>query len=503
MNVKHNLQRRPRLVNRLSLLVLLLCMMCARTGLAQYSFKFDQEKYPWMHPELSMMQFFNRDAIQPFYNAWKGTESKKLVLVYMGDSHVQCDILPGQVRKILQSEFGAGGQGMVFPYSTAKTYSSVEYKTTHTGEWEYAKSFRVPPALPLGVSGMTARTIDSLASFTLTFDKTLPEDYSTLRIYCKLEPSSYDLRVFCDGEPMLVPVGSRTTGHLPYIELTVPPLKNTLNVQLVKRADNQSEFQIYGMSILSKSKGGVIVHNVGVGAARYQSILYEALMPEQLTTLDPDLVILDFGTNDYLYDDKVKPELEKEIIKGINLIKAAKPGVSILLTSAHDLYRRGHNVRSGTAFSDLMRKIAREQHCLFFDWFWIAGGQTSMRKLQQTGLAQSDMIHLTYAGYKLKGQLLSDAFFKTMNYLEQNPTADSLVFPVDSLKKEQVLLVQKLVETPPPAGSPTKHLIRSGENLGSIALKYGVTVSQLKAWNNLHSDLIIAGKTLLVYRRGR
>jgi len=43
------------------------------------------------------------------------------------------------------------------------------------------------------------------------------------------------------------------------------------------------------------------------------------------------------------------------------------------------------------------------------------------------------------------------------------------------------------------------HTIRSGENLGSIAQKYKVSVNNLKDWNNLSSSRIIAGKTLVVY----
>jgi len=43
------------------------------------------------------------------------------------------------------------------------------------------------------------------------------------------------------------------------------------------------------------------------------------------------------------------------------------------------------------------------------------------------------------------------------------------------------------------------HTIRSGENLGSIAQKYKVTVNNLKDWNNLTSSRIVAGKKIVVY----
>ncbi|MFI3803947.1 LysM peptidoglycan-binding domain-containing protein [Vagococcus fluvialis] len=44
----------------------------------------------------------------------------------------------------------------------------------------------------------------------------------------------------------------------------------------------------------------------------------------------------------------------------------------------------------------------------------------------------------------------------------------------------------------------TKHTVKSGETLYGISLKYGVTVAQLKQWNNLKSDIIYVGQTLIV-----
>jgi len=44
-----------------------------------------------------------------------------------------------------------------------------------------------------------------------------------------------------------------------------------------------------------------------------------------------------------------------------------------------------------------------------------------------------------------------------------------------------------------------EHRIRNGESLSSIATKYGVSVAQLKEWNNLKNNNIIRGKKLMVF----
>ena len=47
-------------------------------------------------------------------------------------------------------------------------------------------------------------------------------------------------------------------------------------------------------------------------------------------------------------------------------------------------------------------------------------------------------------------------------------------------------------------GGPGKYRVRSGDNLSVIAKRHGVTVAQLKRWNGLGSNRIIAGRYLIV-----
>lgn len=45
-----------------------------------------------------------------------------------------------------------------------------------------------------------------------------------------------------------------------------------------------------------------------------------------------------------------------------------------------------------------------------------------------------------------------------------------------------------------------KHRIKKGETLGKIASRYGVTSNQIKSWNNLKSNRLVAGKSLSIAR---
>lgn len=77
-----------------------------------------------------------------------------------------------------------------------------------------------------------------------------------------------------------------------------------------------------------------------------------------------------------------------------------------------------------------------------------------------------------------------------------NLTSD-LIFPGDVLK----------VDAEAPSAAPaeevetetaTTYTIEAGDTLFAIANQFDVTVDEIQAWNNLSSDLIIAGKTIVV-----
>ena len=467
----------------------------------------DTAAYPFIREEFNRIQFYSRSAMEQFYKAWNNTAKRKMAVVHLGDSHLQADIFPGQARKGLQAIHGDGGRGTMFPYSTAKTYSSVEYKSTHTGEWKYGKSFILPSKLPLGVVGMTCRTEDPKASFSIGFYYAEPDARTVLKIFVKKSRASFDMIIDAGAQLIPVTVDSVPGDTLPYIEVKVPPLGKQLTVRLVKKNPYESEFECYGMSLETETDSGIVFHNCGVGASRYQSPLYEVLFTKQLPALRPDLVIVDFGTNDYIYGDTISPKLRGEIVEVIRTIRTVAPQASILLTSTMDMYYKYRHVRSGEKFSDLIHSVAREENCGVYDWYWIAGGWKAMEKFDSTNLGQPDRIHLTMKGYRLKGDLLVNAMQHTVNWMQQHPESQQLVLFTDSIRAQQARLRKAdTTETSAAAGVPAgrvlvKHRVKSGESLSVIGRKYGVTVNELKRWNNLNSNMIRPGQILKVYKK--
>ncbi|MFN3316495.1 MAG: GDSL-type esterase/lipase family protein, partial [Raineya sp.] len=389
------------------------------------------------------MQFYQKDAIEPLQKLWQEGKSKKINVVLFGDSHLQHGAYPDQLRKRLQEQFGYGGQGLIFAFSAANTYSNIDYKTAHTGTWGYAKSFMNTLKLPLGVSGMSVRTEKLPASLTFT-PKDSWQKNNLLKIFFKKDTASFQPIVIIDDE-IEIPITWDSTDTKPFVQIKIPAVQKNISLKLHKTKDNQNFFEFYGMVLEAEQAKGVVLHNAGVGAAKYNSVLRKELLAVQLPYFQADLIVLDFGTNDYLYDDKIADNLEKQIRETIAKMRELAPKATILLTTAQDLYWRKINIKSGLAFSELIHKIASETNCLVYDWYWVAGGQTVMRDWVKAKIAQNDMVHLNEAGYRLKGNLFFEALQNTMQWLKDNPNKKQFLLQIDSLKAKQAHFQQKRI----------------------------------------------------------
>jgi hypothetical protein len=253
-------------------------------------------EYPWIRTEANFIQFYDLHDVEMFFERWKLGNDSLITIAHFGDSHIQPDLFTGELRNQLQRSRGAGGLGMMFPFSTARTYSTINYFSRDTGEWRYSKSIEIYPRMTLGVSGATCRTADPKASFTFEFRKPQPSNYRHLKLYIKQSRNSYDLMVSSGGSKVFVAVNDST--RRPYYDVELPALGSSITIQLVKRNLYENEFEFYGMSLEAVESKGLIYHSLGIGGSMYGSLLKQVLLDGQLQTLNANLVVLDFGTND-------------------------------------------------------------------------------------------------------------------------------------------------------------------------------------------------------------
>ncbi|MFM7903413.1 MAG: GDSL-type esterase/lipase family protein, partial [Bacteroidota bacterium] len=182
------------------------------------------------------------------------------------------------------------------------------------------------------------------------------------------------------------------------ISFQSPVSFDTLSVEISKVKTTDEPFQLYGL-VLESGTPGVLCHNLGVGGARFDAILQQKLFKSQIGILNPDLFILDWGTNDIIAGNAIPIGLRENIIATFDLIREQFPNAAIMLTSVQDMNRRGRNITSAKTFSIFIREIALEKNCLFYDWFRVSGGARKMKKWVAEQYAGKDNIHLTVKGY--------------------------------------------------------------------------------------------------------
>ena len=150
----------------------------------------NSKKYNFINNNRNFLEFNNLN-LNPFIEKFKN--KKKFIVAHFGDSHIQPDHLTGYIRKELQNLNGDGGRGMIFPYSIAKTYSQADYKSVFSGKWRSANSIHKTPKIPLGISGFSATTSDSNASFKVLFSTSISSQRVSL--YITNIESNYEIKL--------------------------------------------------------------------------------------------------------------------------------------------------------------------------------------------------------------------------------------------------------------------------------------------------------------------
>lgn len=457
-------------------------------------------KYPWIKREKNMIQFSDRADLKALVDGWQNTRNETLVILHLGDSHLQNENFPNRPRTLAQQALGDGGIGLIEPFSIVKSYDARFYFSTHTGNWDNAKSYSLPPKLPLGVRGMTAITYSENSTFRISFSTTVSNANNILTLFCSNNDSSYIPIIFADSIRATL-----INSDFERLVYSMPLGFKTITLKLSETRAQQNHFMLYGMSLSNKTNTGCIWHNAGVGASQYKSVLYEDKYNEQVNYLNPDLVIIDFGGNDFFYTNSIPVTLEGDIIKVIEKVRNVSPKASILLTSAHDMYSKHQDVTAGQDFAVLVKRIARETHCGFWDWYSVAGGPQTMKLWTANNISMNDGIHLGGAGSELKGTLLFEALEKTVNLIQNDSNLNQVSVDYSyhdsttiALLKEYDRTHKGVSKTKKRGYKPVYITVKKGETLIQIAQKYHTTTKAIKSLNGLKSNTLMPGKKLRV-----
>ncbi|MCK5856170.1 MAG: hypothetical protein KAG64_01700 [Bacteroidales bacterium] len=396
------------------IIILLICL--AQFSHAQYSqYPFAISHYNFVQYDSSRIELpGNKDAMDAFHAKLSTLilEGKGQVnIVQIGGSHIQADVMSGQMRKRFQSFQGNqnAGRGFVFPYRLAHTNTPYGYHFEKSGNWTSCRNVEKKKVCSLGMAGISAYTKDSAASIAICFE---PENdikyhFNRIKVYHEISTTSYTI---------LLDSGLVKSQHTDLVggftEFQLTHYIDSLGIKFLKSDSTQTGFQLYGIN-LETDDAGVVFHNLGINGAAVPSFLRCNLLSQQLATIKPDLVILGLGINDAYGKNFSQTAYEHNYDKLVKEIRKANPNVSIIYTTNNDSYiRRRYLNRNGIKVQESMKRLAKKQNTALWDMFEVMGGLNSIVVWQRYGLSKKDRIHFTRAGYILMGDLIFDSIIR-------------------------------------------------------------------------------------------
>jgi lysophospholipase L1-like esterase len=337
----------------------------------------------------------------------RGGRASHVRIVWLGDSHAQADFWTGTLRTHLQKRFGNGGPGFV--HVGFKHYRHDAVALTIDGKWKTRpKAPSATKTVSDGIFGlggaMTSGFDESPRASVEVTDATLPP--KLLVDLCYRLPTPAD-------QAAVTVTGARRVNLKATAAEPAGPLRHlVLKSDVPTKVDvlpTSGRPELCGVVIETDPaiKPGVVLDTLGLNGARYATALAwnEESWGAELARRAPDLVILEYGTNE-AGDHNVDPVVYgKRLTKLVARIRKVKPDVDVVVVGPSD---RADTEPRIPPIRDALRAAAAENGCWFWDTYNVMGGKGSMRTWRddKPPRAAKDGVHLVIRGYRELGDKL-------------------------------------------------------------------------------------------------
>ena len=357
-------------------------------------------------------------SLEHFYTALANTEAKKsgaiTRITHYGDSPITNDGITGTTRRLLQERFGDAGHGFILMDRPWEWYGHQSITFTSSGGW--ADDSLMNPMTKDGMFGLGGVTFHASAGKSARFGPATSGDtgknFSRADIYYLAQPGGGQFSVSVNGESNQEISTDGLTAKSAFREIKVArPGANTFEIKTVSGG-----VRMFG-AVLENDGPGVVYDSLGVNGA-YAGLLARVMnephWAEQLRHRQPDLLILNYGTNEseYASDDQMA-RYERDLREVVRRVHAALPTVSILIVSPMDRGKHAAGGRVTTLDSipkivEMQRRVARDTGCGFLNLFAAMGGEGTMARWHEGRhhLVGGDLTHPTADGAITVGVLI-------------------------------------------------------------------------------------------------
>lgn len=358
-------------------------------------------------------------AMNHFYAALWRTERREkdaiTRIVHYGDSPTTADLITGDVRMLLQRRFGDAGSGFTL---MAKPWAWYEHRNVRLSQsgWHSNPSSQAQAHDGLfGLGGVMF--VNSGAAWSRFV---LEDWFDTRAEVCFLrEPGGGAFTVWAGDQRLGEVETDSPEKQSGFAGFGLPADAGDLTV----RAEGPP-VRLFGV-IFEKPGPGVAYDSLGMNGASTAILAHvfnQQHWTEQLRHRNPDLVVINYGSNEASYAPYIGKYYANELRSAVSRVRSAVPEASILVMSPMDRGERqaGGEIETMPTIPKLVsiqQRLAGELGCAFFDTFHAMGGEGTMARWYeaQPRLVSADFLHPTPRGAKLVGALLYQALFEGFN----------------------------------------------------------------------------------------
>jgi len=347
------------------------------------------------------------------------TPNHKVLISQWGDSCIAADGMTSAARRLLQRVFGDGGHGYMMLAANNPWYRQKDIDLSASG-WT-AEEFIRDQAEDgrYGYGGVAAVGYQgSKASFATVTEPASSGAVSgaaasQMLIYYLVQKGGGTLTAKVDGVEKAT-YDTRSPDGEKVDKLDVVKVEDGAHTFELRNSGG-GKTKVYGVSI--ERDQGLVYDGMGtVGARDTRWLNADKDHTERMLKMrSPDLAILMYGGN-ALVDDNTMEWYEGKLTEVVRIWREALPNKACLLMSPID---HGERCRKGTCTVprqlDLMkvqRKVALAEGCAWFSIYDAMGGEGTIGKWLDTGLANSDLSHPTGKGSVELGLLWYKALMK-------------------------------------------------------------------------------------------
>lgn len=372
------------------------------------------------------------NSMEAFHSSLAQSEAKEpgaiTRITHYGDSPITNDGITGTTRQLLQERFGDSGHGFILIDRPWDWYGHQSISFSSGGGWLNG-SLMAPRTrdgqFGLGGVAFFGNGPGKFARFGPATEGNTGKKFLRFEVFYLEQPNGGQFSLSANEQETRVVSTSGDQVKSGFAKLETKESATSFSIKTLS-----GEVRVFG-AVLENEDHGVVYDSLGVNGA-FAGLLATAMneqhWTEQLQHRNPNLVILNYGTNESQYSsDDQMARYERELREVVRRVRTALPGTSILIVSPMDRGKRIGGGKIGThpaipKIVEMQRRVARETQCAFLNMFAAMGGEGTMARWHEgkKHLVGADLMHPNAAGGQAVGTLLYMALMESYNqYREQ------------------------------------------------------------------------------------